>query len=145
MSHTTTIKSLAIKDTRAIVKAVEELRAQGVNCQLLTNAVPRLYYQNQHGRCDYVVNLPGCRFDVGLDLQSDGSYAPVFDEHGGLVSKHLGVGKSNGRDAKAHIGKFIQAYAKNAAIFAAVDNGYVVTDVTTDQYDNIHLTVETGY
>lgn len=146
MSHTTTIKSLAIRDTRAIVSAVNELAENGVVCHLEEDAVARLFYQNQHQKCAYVVKLPNCRFDLGLDLQQDGTYAPVFDEFGGHVAKFLGAkGKNTRKNAQDHIGQFVQAYAKHAAINAAVENGYVVTDVTVDDRYNVHISVETGY
>ena len=57
MSHTTTLKGVTIKDTNALASAVVDLKSKGVNCELLTNTKPRMYYNNQHGVCAFVLRL----------------------------------------------------------------------------------------
>lgn len=144
MSHTTTIRGMRITSGAAIRAAVAELQRQGAQVSLVENAKPRMYYQNQHGDCAFVIKLPG-RYDLGLDKQTDGSYAPVFDAWNGEISNTLGAScplpsSAEGR-AQHTIGKFLQGYAKHAAMMSAVDAGYLVDDVTTDAAGNVHLTI----
>lgn len=152
MSHTTTIKGLAIKDVRAIEKTVAELKAAGVKCQLLKNAKPRMYYRRQEVECDLMLKLDGYGtdrpMDVGFKLQPDGTYSVIFDEWDDTVSRQIGADRKvcpipqtpEGR-AQHAIGRFAQLYAKNAAINAATAQGYIVTGTTEDAEGNIHLTV----
>lgn len=95
MSHTATVKSVPIKSIKALRRAVEELKQKGVHCELLENAIPRMYYRNQitnHLKnnknyilngdldvCDYILRLPSCFYDIGFVKKADGSYEPVFD------------------------------------------------------------------
>lgn len=143
MSHTTSLKSVAIRDVHALRAAVAELQAAGVNCNLAQNVQPRMYYGNQHGKCDFVLQLPNSRFDVGFDKQADGSYIPVFDEFGNCVGKEIGATCPIGRTAEeraAHqIGRLMQSYAKHTTINAAVSQGYCVESTMTDSDGNLHL------
>lgn len=148
MSHTTTIKGLAIRDVRAIRKAVEDLKASGVNCDLLENTSPRLWGVRQK-RSEFVLRLHETRFDVGLDLQPDGTYVPVFDEHAHIVGNQLGADVNfcpmpttrEGR-AQHQIGKFVSNYAKHAAINTAVEQGYTVEQAYVDQNQNVQLVIQ---
>lgn len=145
MSHTTTLKTVAIKDVAAMRNAVAELRAKGINCELRENVKPRMYYQNQHGVCPYVLALPNCPYDVGFDKQPDGSYAPVFDEWAGHIAGQIGAGAScpmpNTPEGRAQhaLGQFFQAYAKHATINAATAQGYMVESATVDNKGNVQL------
>lgn len=143
MSHTTTLKGVVIRDISALTSAVNDLRAKGVNCELVQKAKPRMYYQNQHGECDYVLRLKDGAYDVGFDKQSDGSYAPVFDEWSTHVSDQLRaactVPSTKEEKAMWAIGQLMQGYAKHAAVNAAVAQGYMVESTTTDKEGNIHL------
>ncbi|QIG76107.1 DUF1257 domain-containing protein [Rhizobium phage RHph_I4] len=145
MSHTTTLKGVQIKDVSALRAAVAELIQQGVNCALLENAKPRMYYGNQHGNCDFVLNLKDSQYDVGFDKQKDGSYAPVFDEWSNHVSSKLGAScplpnTPEGR-AQHQIGKLLQSYQKHVAINAAVMAGYSVAGTEVDDKGNIQLVI----
>lgn len=143
MSHTTTIKSVKIQDLDALRSAVADLQAAGVDCQLVSNAKPRMFFETQHGECDYVLRLNSCKYDVGFDKQPDGSYVPVFDEWGNHVGSEIGAAcplpKSSEERAQHQIGKLMQGYAKHAAVNAAVSQGYFVEEVTTDQNGNVQL------
>jgi hypothetical protein len=145
MSHTTSLKSVAIRDVAAIRAAVDELKQSGVNINLLENAKPRMFYENQHGNCAFVLQLPDSRFDIGLDAQADGTYAPVFDEWQGYIGKQVGATcpMPNTPEGKAQhqIGRFLQGYAKHAAINAATSQGYMVEGTSTDEHGNVHLTL----
>ena len=95
MSHTATVKTVPIKSVRALNKAVEELKASGIKCDLLRDAVPRMFYKDQitkhlstnqnyrlNGQndvCDFVLSLPNCFYDIAFVKHRDGHYEPVFD------------------------------------------------------------------
>lgn len=152
MSHTTKLKSIVIRDAAALVQAIADMRAEGINCSLDRNAVPNMYYNNQHGNCDYVLRLPnalynGRNYDVGFDKQEDGTYVPVFDEWGQAVEKQIGAGDTcpmpttpEGK-AQHKIGRFMQHYAKNAAMNAAAQQGYAVESVQQDAEGNYQVVI----
>lgn len=145
MSHTTTIKSVAIRDTAAMEAAAQELAASGVKCRMVRDQKPRMYYSNQHGACAYVLKLDDCPYDIGFDRQSDGTYAPVFDEWAGHVKGQIGAAcpipnSPEGR-AQHAIGRFMQSYAKHAAINSAVMSGYTVESTSIDEQGNIQLSI----
>lgn len=143
MSHTTTLKSIAIKDIDALQSAAAEMQEAGVNCSLVANAKPRMYYANQHGNCAYVLKLEDAPYDVGFEAQEDGSYAPVFDEWQNRVHNQIGAScpmpdSPEGRTQR-QIGRFLQSYAKHAAINSACASGYMVESTSTDAEGNVHL------
>lgn len=146
MSHTTTIRSVGIRDTQAIEQAVAKLNAAGVQVTLKTNQKPRMFYQNQGEVCDYVLALGGCDYDVGLKKQADGTYAPMFDEWNGKVQRVLGAAGSRPADKDDamlfQIGKFLQAYTECATVNAAVSQGYMVSGSSTDAAGNVCLILE---
>lgn len=145
------MKAVTIKDVAALRAAVADLQAEGVNCSLVENARPRMYYQSQHGTCDYVLKLQG-KYDVGFDKQADGSYVPVFDEHAYHVANQIGADvnvcpmptTAEGR-AQHQIGKFMSHYAKNAAINAAVADGYCVESSYVDETGSLQLVLAETY
>lgn len=143
MSHTTTLKTITIKDVSAMRSAVLDLVAGGIRCQLLENAQPRMYYAKQHGKCDFVLNLQDGQYDVGFDKQTDGSYAPVFDEWGGHIAGQIGAScpapNTPEGQAQHRIGKFMQAYSRHAAVNAAIAQGYMVEGSSIDDKGNVHL------
>jgi hypothetical protein len=146
VSHTTTLKGVVIRDTAALQSAVEDLRQSGVKCELLRDTAPRMYFGNQHGKCDFTLKLEGS-YDVGFDKQADGSYVPVFDEHANHVGREIGAGRScpmpttpEGR-AQHQIGKLMQRYSYHASVNAAVAQGYMVEGTETDEHGNLHLTL----
>lgn len=148
MSHTTTIKALAIKDARAIERAAEELQRQGVNCRLERDARPRMYYTRQEEQCDYVLRLDGAvyngkTYDVGFKLQNDGTYKIILDEWGQAVTKQIGAAcalPQSSEDRALHaIGRFAQQYGRFAAIHQANAQGYVVENDWIDEDGNVQL------
>jgi hypothetical protein len=139
LSHTTTIRNVDIKDVRAIRSAVKDLQTRGVKCELKENAKARMYYPRQTeelGVLPFVLHLPQSQYDVGFQLQADGTYAPVFDEWAGEVSRNLGaacaIPQTDQERSMWAIGQFSQEYAKHAAINAATDQGYIVEGTTVD-------------
>jgi hypothetical protein len=145
MSHTTTLKGVVIKDVSALRAAVAELITQGVNCALLENAKPRMYYKDQHQNSAFVLNLKDSQYDVGFDKQSDGSYSPVFDQWSNYVSSKIGAAcplptTAEGK-AQHAIGKLLQSYQKHVAINQAVMAGYSVESAVYDDQNNLQLTI----
>lgn len=146
ISHTTTLKTVAIRDVAAMHMAVAKLKAAGVNCEFVRNQKPRMYYKEQVEECEYVLQLNDGKFDVGFKLQEDGTYAPVFDEWGSHVGNQVGADvnvcpmpqSAEGR-AQHQIGQFMQAYTEAATINAAVAQGYSVDSTVTDAEGNVHL------
>ena len=145
MSHTTKIQSLVYRDVAALRAAVEELQGKGVRITLLENAVPRMYFQNQHSECAFVVRCEDARYDVGFDLQPDGSYVPVMDTWNNEVQRTIGAScpMPNGAEERAMhaMGQLGQAYAKHAAINQATSDGFIVESCFTDDEGNLQLTL----
>ena len=142
MSHTTKIKSVPIRSVSAMRSAVAELKTMGIACHLEENTIPRMYYNYQHKACAYVLKMDDCKYDVGLDLQKDGTCAPVFDSWRGYVEKVLGSKYVTGKTKP--IAKFLRAYTKAATIESAVEQGYCVDSVTEDASGELTVTISTG-
>lgn len=148
MSHTTTLKGVAIRDVSALRQATTKLKAKGINCELVENTRPRMYSTQQGPTCQYVLKLHDGKYDVGFHKQSDGTYAPVFDEWRGHVGNQIGAdvnvcpmpGTPEGK-AQHQIGQFMQAYTEAATVNAAVGQGYSVEESVTDEQGNVHLTL----
>lgn len=127
MSHTTVIKSVPIRSKNIIEAAVRELQQEGVKCNLVANATPRMYYNNQHGICDLVIKLDDCPYDVGLQLNKEtGLYEPVFDKWADHLKKKIGSKDVKDTSEASHIGRFLQLYSKHTIIQEAVMQGYSV-------------------
>lgn len=145
MSHTTTLKNVAIRDVQAMHQAVADLQSQGIKCNLVEGGTPRMYYGNQGEACAYVLKLEDAKYDVGFMEQEDGTLSPVLDTWGGHVAGQIGAAcpmpTSQEGKTQAAIGKFMQGYSKHAAINAAVQQGYSVESIETDADGNVHVTV----
>ena len=145
MSHTTTLKNVAIRDVQAMHQAVAELQQAGVNCELVEGGSPRMYSSNQKEECAYVLHLKDGQYDVGFQTQDDGTLSPVLDVWGNHVAGQIGAAcpmpNSNEGRAQATIGKFMQSYSKNAAVNAAIAQGYTVESIEYDAEGLCHVTV----
>ena len=133
MSHTSTIDSIVITDIAALRSALKQLQDQGVQCELVENTKPRAYYDNQQGlgEAPYVVRLPQADYDIGLYPRSGGGYEARTDLYGGTVKKVLGAPAKDDEDVtQASMGKLFQAYAVQATISKAVQQGYRVQTTT---------------
>ena len=154
MSHTTTLKTIKISDVEALKDAVAFLVERGLKATLVENAKPRMYYNNQHGNCDYVLKLQDSIYDVGFDKQADGSYAPVFDSWGGHIQKQIGnpsscaVPKTEEERQAAAVASLLNAYGVMAAKNELQNSGYYGYEVTVDAKDNsftLEMTEGYGY
>lgn len=130
MSHTSSVKSIAISNVEALRAAVEELNANGVRCSLKENASPRAFYQNQTGlgKADYVIELKDSRYDVGLYKSATGGYEVRTDFWGKDVEGQLGAKASApGKAEQARLGKLFQTYGIHAAMQEARKKGLMAT------------------
>lgn len=123
MSHTTKINSVPIRSIAALRQAALSLKAMGVKCELVANEKPRMYFEDQSGKLPYVLRLSNCPYDIGFELQADGTYTPVMDLWGGHIAKVLGTG---GEDNGQQIGKLLREYSKEVACEDAIENGYAI-------------------
>lgn len=152
MSHTTTLKTIQFRDMEALAAAVEFLKEKGLNATLKQNVKPRMYYANQHGVCDYVLQLHDSPYDIGFDKQKDGSYAPAFDSWGGHIQKQVGNPSSceipttaEGKQAAA-VASLLNAYGTMAAKRELENSGYYGYEITVDPKDNSYtLEMTKGY
>lgn len=151
MSHTTTLKTVNISDTQALSDAVDFLRSRGLEAELVQNAVPRMYYANQYGKCDYVLRLPKSLYDIGFDKQKDGSYAPVFDSWAGELQRQIGNPEScpipvtqEEREAAA-VASLLNAYGVFAAKRQLESEGYYGFDISVNEADNSYTLECTVY
>jgi hypothetical protein len=146
ISHTTTLKGMKIKDARAMRDAVANLKRQGINCDLLENAKPRMYYSNQEGVCDFVLRLHDGNYDVGFKLQDNGEYHAVLDTWNGYVADQIGADRATcpipstpeGRTQHA-MGRFLQEYGLHTAINTATADGMIVEGYSKDAQGNYQL------
>jgi hypothetical protein len=108
MSHTTSIKTSPITSVNALRRAVESLKAQGVNLTLEQNAIPRMYYNDQMAKhvkskqdaakhlgqehaglkfhqnpeeCDFVLRVNDAYYDIGFIYNKDNELVPFFDDY----------------------------------------------------------------
>jgi len=120
MSHTALVKTVPIKDIRALRQMAEDLKQKGINVELVANAVPRMYYRDQIGRhlkaagkkfhyhtnpeeCDYVLKVKDAFYDIGFLRDENGNLVPIFDDFDypsqtsgyglGGIKKFLGTGE----------------------------------------------------
>lgn len=144
MSHTTAINSVVITDLAALNAAVEELRQNGVRCELINNATPRAYYDSQQGmgEAPMVLKLHDAQYDVGLYPTESGGYEARTDFWAGEVERVLGnPAESPEQREQAKLGKLFQTYAVCAAENHAAMNGYsTMRDVKDDGTVQLVLT-----
>lgn len=139
MSNNAIINAVSINDVNAIRAAVDELKQQGVNIALKENAKQRSYFTSQEILCPYVLHLPDCRFDVGLKAKAGGGYEMVCDLHNGLIAQHLGTTKGTSDSEQKAVGRFLQTYAKHAAMNAATAAGHMIEQCYNDEEGNVQI------
>lgn len=135
MSHTATVKSIAIQSITALRAAITELAQTGVQCSLLENATPRAYYPNQSGmgKADFVVKLDACPYDIGLYKTAEGTYEARTDFFAGHIEKVLGAKATTpGNADQARMGKLFQMYGVHAAMEAARKKGHMVRRINRE-------------
>lgn len=151
MSHTTTLKTVNINDTQALEDAVAFMKERGLKATLLRDTTPRMYYDNQYGKCDYVLRLDNSKYDIGFAKQADGSYAPVFDSWAGELQRVIGnpshckVPVSQEEREAAAVASLLNAYGVHAAKRQLESEGYYGFEITINPEDNSYTLEATGY
>lgn len=160
MSHTTEIKSVPIRDIVALRQAVAELKQKGIKCELKEKIKPRMYYENQHGVCDYVLKLDNSAYDIGFeavlgDNKKVDYYKLILDVYRGDIQRQVGITDEQAKALEARtgtkvepgvraVGQLSQLYAKNAAMNSARLRGWNVRSSTVDESGNIQLVLAGG-
>lgn len=128
MSHTTTISNLVFTDVAALQAAADELRQRGIRCEMLENAIPRAYYNNQMTQAPLVLRLDDSRYDVGFyEDEGKEGLTPKCDLWGGDIKNVLGAPTEEGvNETDAALGKLRNAYAVQATTNAALQQGHQV-------------------
>ena len=139
MSHVTKLKSVPIRDGKALLAAVKELQKLGVKCELEQNAKPRLWSDSQAqqlGDCEYVLRLKDARFDVGFKAEYEEKngrkvlkqYNAYTDTYGGSVAKAIGMDVSQLPKGTSYetaaMARLSQLYTKHATLNQARAMGY---------------------
>ena len=109
-----------------------------------------MYFRQQEKQCDFVLKLNKGQYDVGFEKQKDGSYLPIFDEHANYVGSQLAnkdkacpVPRTSEERAMAQLGMLSQEYGRQAAINAAIAQGFNVVETNEcDEHGNMVLAFE---
>jgi hypothetical protein len=114
MSHNVLISNVKITNLDALRRAIQELSAEGINVAFLEQKTFRTY-RGQSNKCDFCVSLPDQSYDVGFQLQRDGSYIPICDasmmpKDGSSISCAWRQGDSHQDWNRIAIGKLVQRY-----------------------------------
>lgn len=111
-----------------------------------------MYYANQYGKCDYVLRLDGCPYDVGFAKQVDGTYLPVFDAWQNHLRNKIGApmnqsGQTIEEEQALAISKLLDLYGVHAAKnqLEADGYGYNSTIAYNSEDDSYILEVSESY
>ena len=95
MSHLSKVSKSGVTQPQSIAAAVEILKGEGAEIELLTDAVPRLYNRQQErdvGVCDFVIKLNSERYDVGFKwVDEENSFDLYYDTYTGGLARQLGI------------------------------------------------------
>lgn len=128
MSHTTTIGQILFADADALRAAAEELKARGIDCDLIESATPRAYFNDQMGEAPLVLKLNKSRFDVGFyeEEDKDGLVAKC-DLWGNDIAGQIGTPQEEGvTPTEAALGQLRNTYATHAVMNRAMQQGHSV-------------------
>lgn len=126
MSHVTSI-DIIITDLHALRSAITELGAQWVEGKRTYEwfgrsvgdyPVPAGMAVDELGKCDHVIRLPGCKYEIGVVRKGSG-YTLAYDfwGPGSKLNQHFGD----------ELARIKQLYAVEKAAMAARAKGYMVT------------------
>lgn len=148
MSHNVKIEGVQIADLDALQDAINELQSQGIPINLERTADSFRTYRGQENQCDAAIMLSGANHDIGLRKKEDGTYDIVFDPYSEGrqgIGSFLGVPGANtgyGGNARASIGKLLQAYAVCKVEREAAMQGYMTTRDVNAENGAISVSVE---
>lgn len=126
MSHVSSI-SIAITDLNALKLAAKELGANWIEGKkqyawygqhVGDYPLPQGMTEEQLGKCDHVISVPGVGYEVGVVRRADGTHTLAYDFYGpgrGLL-KQFGEG----------LKKLVAAYSVHKTTLWARNKGYMV-------------------
>lgn len=117
MSHNITLKGVRFSDTQTLGNVVNDL-SKG-EATLDTNAKSFRTFPGQPTNCDACIKMPGAH-DIGLKLNADGSYTPVFDPY--AMDRVFATRESP-------IGELQREYGMRKAEYEAAQNGFTTQRV----------------
>jgi hypothetical protein len=83
--------------------------------------IPKGMTEEQLGKCDHVIKLPGCEYEIGVVKLPNGKYTLAYDFYG--------EGRKLLERFGPNLGKLVQMYGVNRATMAAKKHGHKVTRV----------------
>lgn len=158
MSHTSRITAVKITDLKAFEKAVQDLRKEGLQIEVLHNQVPRAYFDNQDGMdtpAKQLLRVAGCKYDIALyEIEGErGKHELRTDFYDSNIAKLLGADRQylktidrntdEGREEyqQGQLGKLYQRYAYHATVAAAMSHGGQIDEVMMPD-GTIQLTIK---
>lgn len=133
MSHTTTVKSVIIKDLNALEQAVHSInKLEGMSLSFRRNGKVRLWSESRDVAASIDIPGVGQGLNVGFEGNQKIGYTPIFDAHGGWIAEYLGAGQHIAKTTEeknlSNIGKLMQAYAAEVVRGEAMDLGLLVEE-----------------
>lgn len=83
--------------------------------------IPKGMTKESLGKCDHVIKLPGCDYEIGVVKLPNGKYTLAYD--------FWGEGQKLLEKFGPNLGKLVQMYGVNRATMAAQKRGHKVTRV----------------
>lgn len=136
MSHTTRVSNVKITDIAAAKAAVETLnRDHNLGLTFTQPAQVRLWSEER--AVAFAIGVPGTRFNVGFEGNEQDGYSPIFDAHGGELSRVIGGGQHLAKTVEernlSNIGKFMHAYGVEAVRNVAQTAGAMMQETFNPQ------------
>lgn len=145
MSHNVLIANVKITSLSALRRAISELQAKGIQISLDNKQTFRTY-PGQSTKCNLCISLPGENHDIGLRLQSDGSYLPVYDPFGMSVNGagiSCSIHRGDSYDPqRSRIGQLLQLYSTCVAEDQMLAQGYQAVREYDETTGEMYLTAE---
>ena len=115
MSHTTVVKTM-VKNLTELKAALSILaKERGFQYKILENEIPKMFFGDQYKeKCDLVIRIEGCRFDVGFKYnEQKKGYEAVLDTFAGSVKQYLGTEKNSPEHTEGEnaLGRLMHLYA----------------------------------
>lgn len=126
MSHTVTTKTVCIKNLQTLQKAIEALKASGMEVSLPNGLTPKKVDLFENKVDGVAVKLPNWSYPVVVNTETGNLH---YDNYNGQWGKQI------------ELDKLLQEYVRQEAIENYQEMGYYVDEYAT-QYDsngNLHL------
>jgi len=133
MSHIDTVK-LKILSLAALEAAAKEHGCQWLNKKTYewygdyvgNTPLPEGMTQDSLGKCDYVIKVPGVKYEIGVVKLKDGNYTLAYDFYSGMRGADGGkLLDKFGQGLK----KLCQSYSKHANLATWRKHGWLIHEV----------------